>query len=105
MSRTIRRKSAKYLYDQKLRDWEHVDGFLQRVLINIRSKEGKRRIARFHSDTGFGDYAKACPPRWYRRLYNRRYDQKDRKQVHRYLNGLAEDAIPVNRKRNASYYW
>jgi hypothetical protein len=105
MSRTIRRKSAKYLYDWELRDWTYIGSFLQRFLIDIRSEEGKRRIARFHSDNGFGDYSKACPPRWYRRMHNRRYDQEDKKQVARYLGGFAEDAVLVNRKGNASWYW
>ena len=49
MSRTYRRRRYRYEYSWVLRDWIIVP-FVAPVQIDPRSREGRRAIARFHSD-------------------------------------------------------
>jgi hypothetical protein len=50
MSRTYRRRGQRHDYDWVLRDFCWVNGVLVPFWIDPRSKEGRRAIARFHSD-------------------------------------------------------
>ena len=50
MSRTYRRRGARHDYDWMLHDYRWVGGMLVAFLIDRPSKEGRRAIARFHSD-------------------------------------------------------
>ena len=50
MSRTYRRRGQRHDYDWVLLDYRWVSGVLIPFLIDARSKEGRRAIARFHSD-------------------------------------------------------
>lgn len=63
MSRTYRRRGARHDYDWVLRDHRWVDCVLVRSWINPRSKEGRRAIARFHSNAFWT--LKSTAPRWY----------------------------------------
>ena len=49
MSRTYRRRGQRHEYRWVLRDWKMLP-FAAPVLIDRHSPEGRRRIARFHSD-------------------------------------------------------
>ena len=50
MSRTYRRRGERHDYDRVLRYYRWVDGALVPFLIDPRSQEGRRAIARFRSD-------------------------------------------------------
>jgi hypothetical protein len=50
MSRTYRRRGERHAYDWVLRDCRWVNGVLTPFCIDARSKEGRRALARFHSD-------------------------------------------------------
>ena len=50
MSRAFRRRGQRHDYDWVLRDDRWVNGALVPFLIDAGSKEGRRAIARFHSD-------------------------------------------------------
>jgi hypothetical protein len=53
MSRTYCRRGQRHEYRWVLRDWIWNDRRLVAVPIDARSKEGRRAIARFHSDAEF----------------------------------------------------
>ena len=107
MSRTVRRKQAKYHYCWVLRDWMFVNGFIQRITISPYSKAGKKAIAEFHADHGFGDYSHMSPPHWYRRMCNKQFSQRESRYLH-IRKKLGDDhyevPLPV-RVRNANWYW
>ncbi|HEY3244623.1 MAG TPA: hypothetical protein VGM03_14880 [Phycisphaerae bacterium] len=50
MSRTYRRRGERHDYDWVLRDYRWINGTPVPFLIDARSKDGRRAIARFHSD-------------------------------------------------------
>ena len=50
MSRTYRRRGQRHEYRWVLRDWKRKNFVLIPVLLEARSEEGRRAIARFHSD-------------------------------------------------------
>ena len=51
MSRTYRRRGQRHDYDWVLHDSRWVNGILVPFFIDPRSKEGRRAITRFNSDT------------------------------------------------------
>jgi hypothetical protein len=51
-------------------DYCWVNGVLVSLFIDARSKEGRRAIARFHSDACWT--LKSTAPRWYRRIFDHR---------------------------------
>jgi hypothetical protein len=52
MSRTYRRRGERHQYHVVLRDWLFESGYPKFVVIDRYSKEGRRLVARFHSDGG-----------------------------------------------------
>jgi len=63
MSRTYRRRGQLHDYDWVLRDYRWINGPLVPFWIEARSKEGRRAIARFHSDAFWT--LRSTAPRWY----------------------------------------
>lgn len=109
MARTIRRRKAKFNYSQ----WVLCDlvrdpgGFFQWVDIDRHSTEGRRKLARYHGDAGFGDYGHACPPHWYRRARNKSASNQEKQRIHRWKK-LGDEQYEVPRSvrvRDASWYW
>lgn len=109
MSRTFRRKRGKYHYEWVLRDYRVVESthgwYIQDFQIERHSESGRRKIARFHSDAGFGDYRWKSAPHWYRRLCNKKFARADQRLVHGFIRGESEDVVASPRARNASWYW
>ena len=70
MARTYRRKHEKHEYRLVLSDVQRLPGLRwRRVPIGQRTPEGRRRVARFHSDA----HRPSClVPAWYRRTDERR---------------------------------
>ena len=63
MSRTYRRRGERHEYRRVLRDWSLATTFATSVLLDRRSRDGRRAIARFHSDAEFT--MRSAAPRWY----------------------------------------
>ena len=63
MSRTTRRRNARYNLHWVLRDTQWIDGQRQRLVLDPNSRAGKKALARYFSDAGLGDYAHATAPR------------------------------------------
>ncbi len=103
MSNTIRRKHHVYNYYRwVLRDYAF--GGMPTKCVSKKSSEGRKRLAVYHSDAGFGDYGHASPPHWYRRYMNKRMSYKEKQVVKRALKSDFEATLE-KRVRNASWYW
>src|SRR5215467_4383400 len=104
MSRTYRRRGERHDYDWVLRDSRWVDGALIPFLIDVHSKEGRRAIARFHSDACWT--LRSRPPRWYRRVHDRQLRTLNVRQLRRWLYHPGYDPVfQVQHRHSANYKW
>lgn len=102
MSRTVRRKQGlgwchgpKTVKDE-LREltWDKVNFCLEIIHHDPHSKEGKRRIAKFHSDASYL-YNKCGPMHFLRYYYQRPYRRKAKVEIQKsLLNDEIELMIP-----------
>jgi hypothetical protein len=105
MSRTYRRRGARHEYRWVLREWSFASaGYLAPVMLDRHSPEGRRAIARFHSDTqvtlGSG------PPRWFRRIFEKRHRNANARQLLRWLANPEYDPVMNARHRHsAKWAW
>ncbi len=108
MARTIRRKNVKHNYDWVLIHYACA-WFDTRVtsVIDRHSKEGKKKLAVYHSDAGFGSYCKKSPPHWYRRWRNKVATNIEKQAIHRWKKlGNEQFEVPkMVRVKDASWYW
>jgi hypothetical protein len=106
MSRTKRRLGARHHYAWVLRDWVwHGNGFLVRGSLDPRSIEGRKLLARYHSDAGFGDYQHKSPPHWYRRWLNKRADNEEQRELYRWHKNQEHEVPSRRRAKDASWFW
>ncbi|MGH8737922.1 MAG: hypothetical protein ACREVC_11230 [Burkholderiales bacterium] len=104
MSRTYRRRGQRHDYDFVLRDYCWIDGTLVRFWIDQHSKEGRRALARFHSDAFCT--LKSPAPRWYRRIFDHRQRTLNTRQLRRWLDDPSYDPIfDVRRRHSATWAW
>ena len=104
MSRTYRRRGQRQDYGWVLLDYRWVGGVLVSFLIDARSKEGRRAIARFHSDACWT--LRSTAPRWYRRVFDHRLRSTNAKQLRRWLNDPGYDPVfQVRHRHNANWSW
>lgn len=104
MSRTYRRRGARHDYDWVLRDYRWLDGALVPFLIEPHSKEGRRAIARFHSDACWT--LRSTAPRWYRRIFDHQLRTLNTRQLRRWLNDPDYNPVFQARHRhNANWSW
>ncbi len=104
MSRTYRRRGERHDYDWVLRDYRWVNGTLVPFLIDARSKEGRRAIARFHSDACWT--LRSTAPRWYRRSFDHRLNTLYARQLRRWLNDSGYDPVFQTRHlHSANWSW
>lgn len=104
MSRTYRRSGQRHDYDSVLRDYRWINGVLVPFLIDARSKEGRRAIARFHSDAHWR--LRSTAPRWYRRIFDHRLRTLNAGQLRRSLEDPGYDPVFQSRHRhNANWSW
>lgn len=104
MSRTYRRRGERHDYDWVLRDSCWVNGTLVIFRIDPRSKEGRRAIARFHSDAHWS--LQSCAPRWYRRIFDHRLRTRNAKQFRRWLTDPGYDPVfQVRHRHDANWGW
>ena len=105
MSRTYRRRNARYNLDWVLRDYSWINGHMQRIVIDPKSHEGKKALTRYYSDSGFGDYSHATAPHWYRRYLNHRADRREEMELHRWRKNPEREIVLPRRVSDAGWYW
>ena len=104
MSRTYRRRRHRYEYSWVLHDWKAVVPSGTTVLLDPRSPEGRRVIARFHSDNEVTIGSAA--PRWFRKVFDRRLRTFNDKQLRRWLADPGYDPVMQARHRHdANWSW
>jgi hypothetical protein len=73
-------------------------------MLDGRSPEGRRAIARFHSDAQ--DTMNGSAPRWFRRLFKRRQRNANTRELLRWFADLVYDPLTNVRHRNsAKWAW
>lgn len=89
MSRTYRRRGERREYRWVLRDRSDATPWWAHALLDSRSKEGRRAIARFHSDAEVT--MRSGVPHWFCRIFKRRQRNADTREllVHPLRAGLA----------------
>ena len=103
MSRTYRRRGARHEYRWVLRDWVFERDGLRAYLIDRRSLEGRRAIARFHSDAG---HHQSGVPYWFRRIFKRRQRAFNSREFQRWLADPAYDPVMnVRHRSSAKWAW
>ena len=105
MSRTYRRRNARYNLGWVLHKVSRRFNFPQRQRLDPKSPAGKKALARYYSDAGFGGYDHATPPHWYRRYLNHCADRREEQDLHRWRRDPAREVVLPRRVRDASWYW
>ncbi len=104
MSRTYRRRGQRHEYRWVLLEWKWRNLVLVPVRIDARSKEGRRAIARFHSDAYWT--LRSAAPHWYRRIFDHRQHTLNARQLHRWLDDPDYDPVfDVRHRHSANWAW
>ena len=104
MSRTYRRRRHRYEYEWVLRDRNADVPFGTTVLLDPRLREGRRAIARFHSDAEVT--LGSAAPRWYRKVFDRRLRTFNDRQLRRWLADPGYDPVmQVRHRHSANWSW
>ena len=104
MSRTYRRRGHQYEYRWVLRDWNVHAPFGARMLLDPRSSEGRRAIARFHSDAE--TTMRSGAPRWYRKVFDRRLRTLNDRQLRHWLADQGYDPVmQAWHRHSADWSW
>lgn len=102
MSRTFRRRDARYEYSWVLRDRES-----RRPLVrqhDAGSREGRKVIALFHADST--QTMRSTAPRWYRRLFQARIDHFNARMLRRWLADPGFDPVfDPKHRHGATWSW
>jgi hypothetical protein len=102
MSRTYRRRGERYEYRWVLRD--RSNDTPAHALLDSDSKEGRRAIARFHSDAEVT--MRSGPPHWFRRIFKRRQRNAGTRELLRWLADPGYDPVMQSRHRHsAKWAW
>ena len=102
MSRTYRRRGERHEYRWVLRELVFESGRLKRFPVDRRSPEGRRAIARFHSDAEAT--MKGGVPHWFRRIFKRRQRASDARELLRWLADLEYEPMMNGRHRNSAQW-
>ncbi|WP_455233303.1 hypothetical protein [Geopseudomonas aromaticivorans] len=106
MARTTRRRAAWRDIAFALVDYQHDGRTLVRFEHSPHSPEGRRRLARYHSDAGSGSTLGAGAPRWWTRLDSRSIKARNKTVLARWLR--LQDYDPVfqdHHFRNGQWEW
>ena len=93
MSRTFRRRTERHEYRCALREYEWVGGHLVPFQLDQHSAEGRRAIARFHSDAY--ETMRSTAPRWYRRIFDHRLSTLNARELRRCLDDTGSVRLPM----------
>lgn len=104
MSRSFRRKNATYEYYWVLRD-DRIDMSRHRVtMLDQASKEGRRAIRKFHSDSQQTMFSGA--PAWFRKIFKKKNSSHNLRQMHQWIkNSDYEPVLNIRHKYSATYAW
>lgn len=91
--------------DWVLRDYTWTSGYQKRIVLDPRSREGKKALAHYFSDGGFGDYSHATAPQWYRRYLNHRADRREEMELNRWRKNPDHEVALPRRVSDAGWYW
>ncbi len=105
MSRTYRRRKARYNLDWVLRDYTWTSCYQKRIVLDPRSRDGKKALAHYFSDAGFGHYSHATAPHWYRRYLNHRADRREEMELNRWRKNPDHEVALPRRVSDAGWYW
>ena len=100
MSRTYRRRRHRYEYRWVLCDWRNAPFLGAPLLLDRHSPDGRRAVARFHSDNEIT--MRGAAPRWYRKVYGRRLSTFNDKQLRRWLADPGYDPVMLAWHRHAA---
>ena len=106
MSRTYRRRGARHAYRWVLRDsfFDSESCHLTHYLIDRYSPEGRRLIARFHSDAEVT--MRGGVPNWFCRIFKRRQRNADTRELLRWFADPDYDPVMQSRHRHsAKWAW
>lgn len=106
MARTIRRRAFWRDIAFALVDYQFDGHVLHRFEHSPHSVEGRRRLARYHSDAGSGSALGAGAPRWFTRLDSRAIKARNKTALARWLR--LDDHDPVfqdKHYRNGQWEW
>jgi hypothetical protein len=104
MSRTYRRRGQRHEYSWVLRDYRWINGALVPFLVDARSKEGRRAIARFHSDACWT--LRSTAPHRYRRIFDHRLRTLNSRELRRSLDDPGYDPVfQVRHRHSANWSW
>ena len=104
MSRTYRRRGQTHEYRWILRDPSDATPSWAHELLDSNSKEGRRAIARFHSEAYWT--LRSIAPRWYRRIFDHRLRTFNARQLRRSLDDPDYDPVfEVRHRHNANWSW
>ena len=106
MSHTYRRRGERHEYRWVLRDsfFDPESRQFTHYLIDRHSLEGRRAIARFHSDAEFT--IRSGVPRWFRGIFKRRLRNANTRELLRWLADPDYDPIMQSRHRHsAKWAW
>lgn len=106
MARTIRRRAAWRDIAFALTDYRHDGLTLVRFEHSPQGPEGRRRLARYHSDAGSRAALGAGAPRWFTRLDSRSIKSRNKVVLARWLR--LQDYDPVFQDRhhhNGQWEW
>lgn len=106
MSRTYRRKNERHEYHRVLRDYSQEAYLPAYVPVDRHSKEGRRALARFHSDAYTSMSLKSSAPRKFRKSYQRRLNEGNQRMLRRWLADPGFDPVfDVQHRHAANYDW
>jgi hypothetical protein len=104
MSHTYRRQHERHEYSWVLRESTFESGHLQHFQLDRHSPEGRRAIARFHSDAYLT--LRSGPPRWFRRIFKRRQSTVNARQYFRWVADPGYNPImSVRHRHSAKWAW
>jgi hypothetical protein len=104
MSRTYRRRGERHEYRWVLYDRSDATPWWAHGLLDPRSKEGRRAIARFHSDAEVT--MRSGVPHWFCKIFKRRERNADTRELLRWLADPEYDPIMQSRHRHsAKWAW
>ena len=104
MSRTYRRRGERHEYRWVLRDRSDAAPWWAHELLDRHSKEGRRAIARFHSDAEVT--MRSGPPRGFCRVFKRRLRNAGTGELRRWLFESGYDPVLQSRHRHsAKWAW
>jgi hypothetical protein len=104
MSRTYRRRGARYEYRSVLCDWVFESGRFKKIWIDARSAQGRRAVARFHSDAE--TTMRSGAPRWYRRRFDHQLRTLNDRELRRWIDDWNYDPVQQARHRHtANWSW